>query len=489
MSSARGGIPIEVVEPSELTGAGARGGNVLTERCGAAIGAGIEEMCDQRRVQAQLVNQLYRYAGIGIVATMVNAAILVCILWNLVSHRVLLAWLGATVAVAGWRYALIHAHRKAALKELRPEWWGTILTAGLGLSGMLWGLAGVVLFPQNSTAHQAFIAFVLAGMVAGAVGTCSSVLKAFVSFSFPALLPILFRFLLIGDNLHTAMCFMTLLFLVLTFLTARHINSSARELVALKEHFADRVGERTAELIRSNDSLSREIAERQRAENHLRESEAQIRAALREKEVLLTEIHHRVKNNLAVIISILKMQYSRRVDPRVKEALQDCHHRVSAMALIHESLFQSEDLAGVPLGSFARNLSENLRQVMLIGQSKLGIEVAVEAEGVRLPLDEAMPCGLILNELLTNALKYAFPDREDGRILISAQLSDHGVFQLVVRDNGIGFSTDIDPEHSNTLGFRLIASLVKHQMEGNWEARNENGACITVRWPTAMKRK
>jgi two-component sensor histidine kinase len=235
-------------------------------------------------------------------------------------------------------------------------------------------------------------------------------------------------------------------------------------LVGLKEHFADKVAERTAELGRANEALNREIAE---------------------KEVLLKEVHHRVKNNLAVIISLLRMQSSRIVDPPAKEALQDCHDRVKAMALVHELLYQSEDLAAIPLASYARALSDNLMQMMSAGQKGTGTRVIIDAEGVRLPIDQAMPCGLILNELITNALKYAFPDREGGQIHISARLNGGGVFELGVQDDGVGLPPNFNLEHCNNLGFRIISALVEHQMEGHWEARNANGARFSIRWPSS----
>jgi two-component sensor histidine kinase len=448
----------------------------------------LERVSGQERVQAQLLDQLYERAPLGIFATVTNSAILVFILWGLVAHWTLLAWFGTGFVLALVRYGLIRAYRTAAFKTIPVEWWRRLQVTGLGLSGTVWGAAGLFLFPRESTAHQAFIAFVLAGMVAGAAGTFAPVFPGFVAFSLPALAPIFVRFLIAGDDLHTAMSLMTLLFGVLTFLTARHINASATELLTLKEQFAEKVAQRTEELISANRELSREIADRQEAERTREQAEGQIRAALREKEVLLKEIHHRVKNNLAVIVGILKMQSSRIRDPRAREAFQDCYDRVTAMALIHEALYQSEDLAAIPLAAYARELSDNLVQMMLVGDRSIGIQVVIEAETVQLPIDEAMPCGLILNELLTNALKYAFADRQNGRIVISAQVLGNGLFELVVKDNGVGLPAPLDLENPKTLGFRLISTLVRHQMEGTWQATNEDGACIRVRWPSSSKR-
>jgi two-component sensor histidine kinase len=436
-------------------------------------------MADQRHVQAQLYDQLYQHLPVGIIATVVNAIIVAFILWKLVSHTVLLVWLGANLVAAGVRSVLLFAYRQSSWK-MTAQWWRICQVAGIAVSGTLWGATGIFLFPEASTAHQVFVAFVLAGMVAGAVGMCSSVRVAFVLFSVPALVPLIVRFFLMGDHLHLAMGGMTFLFLILTFAITRQINRSATELVAFKEHFAAKVAERTHELIRANEGLNREIVDRQGAE-------ARIRSALREKELLLKEVHHRVKNNLAVIISILKMQSSRIPDPRGKEALQDCYDRVKAMALIHETLYQSDDLAAIPLADYARRLAENLRQMMLPEERRTAIRVTVEAEGVQLPIDEAMPCGLLLNELLTNSLKYAFANRPGGHIVVAAHISEDGRFQLSVRDDGVGLPAGLDLENPKTLGFRIISILVNHQMEGTWEAKNDRGAWITIQWPTPAK--
>lgn len=221
-----------------------------------------------------MIAELYKRAPIGIVATLVNASILVIVLWKLVSHSALILWLIVTLLAALSRFIHVIRFHRISPEIDQSGSWGRRFIANAGLSGLLWGSAGVFLIPVESTAHQAFIAFVLAGMVAGAVGTFSSVMPAFLAFSLPALCPIFFRFISFGDDIHLAMSAMTLLFMMLTFFTARHINLSSRELVEIKEQFSDQVAERTAQLRTSNEELIQEIEERKRIEGALERSKA-----------------------------------------------------------------------------------------------------------------------------------------------------------------------------------------------------------------------
>jgi len=228
----------------------------------------------KQRVHARLVAELFKRAPIGIVATLVNASILVLVLWKLISHSALILWLAVTLIAALSRFVQVTRFHRISPEIDKAGIWGRWFFANIGFSGILWGAAGVFLFPVESTAHQALIAFVLAGMVAGAVGTFSSVMPVFLVFSLPTLCPILVRFMFFGDDIHLAMSAMTLLFMILTFFTARHINFSIRELVEIKEQFADTVKERTAELSTSNEELIQEIEERKRMEEALERSKA-----------------------------------------------------------------------------------------------------------------------------------------------------------------------------------------------------------------------
>ena len=223
-------------------------------------------------VHAELVRQVLRLAPIGIGATLLNAVILVIVLWKIISHPLLITWLSVTLFLALLRSLFLFKHWSASIQPNQAYQLGQTLVIGLGLSGMIWGLAGIFLFPVDSPTHQTLVVFVLCGMVAGAMSAFSSLYKAFVAFTLPALSPILVRFFIIGDDIHYAMSGMTFIFIILTLFIAKRISATNTELIELKEHLAQMVEERTAELLFINKQLSQEIGERKSAEEKVRES-------------------------------------------------------------------------------------------------------------------------------------------------------------------------------------------------------------------------
>ncbi len=204
------------------------------------------------------------------------------------------------------------------------------------------------------------------------------------------------------------------------------------------------------------EQAQQEIAERRRAEE-------KIKASLREKEVLLQEIHHRVKNNLQIIASLLSLQSRYVEDPQALAVFTDSQHRIRSMALIHEKLYRSENLAQIDFAEYIRDLAAYLFQAH--NANGRGITLNVQAGDVLLSVDTAIPCGLILNELVSNALKHAFPDDKGGEIGIALQMNDDQLLTLIVRDNGVGFPTDVDFQNTTSLGLQLVNTLVK-QLQG-----------------------
>ncbi len=211
-----------------------------------------------------------------------------------------------------------------------------------------------------------------------------------------------------------------------------------------------------------------------------KKAEEQIRTALKEKEVLLKEIHHRVKNNLQVVSSLLSLQASRLADDQQREPFQVSQERLQAMILIHEQLYRSENLAEISFGEFIERQAHELCRAYGVNSEKVNLEI--RAEGVRLDIDKAIPCGLIVTELLTNALKYAFPGEKAGKITIQLLSGQDAMVTLKISDNGVGLPVSLDIRHSNSLGMRLVCALTE-QLEGNIEFKRQGGTEFMIQFP------
>jgi len=189
-----------------------------------------------------------------------------------------------------------------------------------------------------------------------------------------------------------------------------------------------------------------------------KEAEEQIRDSLEEKEVLLKEIHHRVKNNLQIISSLLHLQAARLDDGTLRKAFEDSQHRIRSMALIHEELYKSPDVARIDFRAFVTRLVDNL--VDAFGASGT-ISTTIDMDASQLTIDRAIPMGLIVNELVSNALKYAFPDGRQGTVRIELRVgSERDTFSLSVVDDGVGVPEHITLDSPESLGLRLVSSLV-----------------------------
>jgi two-component sensor histidine kinase len=230
---------------------------------------------------------------------------------------------------------------------------------------------------------------------------------------------------------------------------------------------------RTQELAQLSDKLMVELAERRRAED-------QVKASLQEKEVLLKEIHHRVKNNLQVVSSLLHLQSEQIQDPRITEAFRDSQNRVRSMALIHERLYQSENLAVIDFAAYVHNLAEHLLHSYGVGMENVTLDV--EADAVSLDIDTAAPCGLLLNELVSNALKHGFPDGRKGVIQVGLCSDQDGHLTLTISDDGVGFPKDLDMQNTRSLGLQLVQTLVQ-QLDGRIEVHRRNGTAFRVTFP------
>jgi two-component sensor histidine kinase len=210
----------------------------------------------------------------------------------------------------------------------------------------------------------------------------------------------------------------------------------------------------------------------------LKTREQELEIALDHNRMLLKEVNHRVKNNLSVVASLLHLQTSQVKDPRDAELFREAESRVKVMAKIHELLYRSITLDTVPAGEFFSNIAQHL--IRSYSRRETGLHV--ECGDLTLGLETVIPCGLIINELVTNALKYAFPEDRIGIIVIS--LAGDAPFSLVltVRDNGIGLPEELDPDQVESLGLTLVNSLTA-QLGGTLQIERVGGACFTIRFP------
>ncbi len=233
----------------------------------------------------------------------------------------------------------------------------------------------------------------------------------------------------------------------------KEIESTTMELKRYSGHLEELVRERTSEIMEANEKVT---------------------ASLQEKELLLSEIHHRVKNNLQIISSLLRLQ-SRFIKDRdidIKTILDDCRSRIRSMALIHEKLYMANDFANIDLNDYIKSVSDELLRSYNVATDKITLNM--EVEKIYFTIDTAIPLGLILNELITNSIKYAFPKDKNGIITIQLHRAGNERFRLRYRDNGIGIPDDVELEKPKTLGIHLIKTFLK-QLNGEWTLRSNDG--------------
>jgi PAS domain S-box-containing protein len=213
---------------------------------------------------------------------------------------------------------------------------------------------------------------------------------------------------------------------------------------------------------------------------HRKAEEERIRAALKEKDILLGEIHHRVKNNLQIVYSLLNLQSARIADPAAQDLLRDSQNRIHSMAVIHQTLYGSKDFARVDFALFIGTLLPALIRSYCVDADRISVRVDVEA--IRLPIDVAVPCGLVVNELITNAFRHAFRDRDRGEIRIALTRESANEAVLSVSDNGVGLPDHVDTAKTDTLGLQLVG-LLAGQMDGVVSIHRSDPTRISLRFP------
>jgi len=224
----------------------------------------------------------------------------------------------------------------------------------------------------------------------------------------------------------------------------------------------------------SRDSLNQEAREREKVEEALK-------ASLKEKEVLLKEIHHRVKNNMQIIQSLLNLQARKVKDPSLNQAIEDSNNRINSMALIHETLYLSGDLSQLNMDTYFNNLISALYRVY--SDPEAPVEWNVVVDGIHLDLDKSIACGLIVNELVSNSMKHAFTETQGGVIHISLTQSGAGQADLSVSDNGRGMPDDFRLDSSKTLGLQIVWLLAEGQLDGTIEIHKKDGLGFKLLFP------
>ncbi len=201
--------------------------------------------------------------------------------------------------------------------------------------------------------------------------------------------------------------------------------------------------------------------------------------SLEEKEILIKEVHHRVKNNLQVIASLLRMQARGLASEAAVEALRESQNRVESMAMIHEQLYETDDLREVDLARHAALLAANLSHSYGVDARRISVDIAIDP--LPLGVDRAIPAGLILNELISNALKHAFPDQRRGAIRVGGRLED-GQVAISVHDDGVGVPADFNVKESRSMGLEIVRILCR-QLHGVFEFDGTGGTTFRICFP------
>jgi len=245
-----------------------------------------------------------------------------------------------------------------------------------------------------------------------------------------------------------------------------------QKLKVFNDRLETKVGQRTLELRQTNESLLQEVHSREKAEALLRKS-------LQEKELLLKEIHHRVKNNLLVVASLLDWQANYIEDEKIIKMFENSQDRIHSMALIHEHLYKCDDLKRLNIAEYIKDLVDKIFYSYDVGGK--GIEFSINVEDIILNIETARPCGLMINELIGNALEHAFPKKNQNQGVISLDFkkATEDKMMLSVTDNGIGLSKDFDLEKSESLGLQLVHTLIE-QLDGELELDTTKGTTFKV---------
>ena len=218
-----------------------------------------------------------------------------------------------------------------------------------------------------------------------------------------------------------------------------------------------------------------------------KKQEETIKTALEEKHQLIRELYHRTKNNMQVIISMLMLQAMQYEDENIRELVKITVNRIQTMSLVHEKLYQSEKLSTIKLDEYINDLTQLLVHTFRISSDK--VNIVCDLQPIPALIDIAIPCGLIINELVSNAIKYAFPGKRTGTIKIELHPKDDGFISLRVSDNGIGVPPDFDFRSGKTIGLQTVAEITELQLQGTMDIERGTGFSCCVQFKNSLYRK
>ena len=253
-------------------------------------------------------------------------------------------------------------------------------------------------------------------------------------------------------------------------LELRHRNGHVTSVLYNASVYRDEKGKVAGVFAAARDISARKLAE------------AQLHASLREKEILLREIHHRVKNNMQVITSLLDLQAKSSGNKELMEILLDSQRRIRSMALVHEKFYDSKDFTKINLTEYVRTLSQELFQSYKTAPEKIDLIIQIHRD-VYMDINKVIPCGMILNELISNALKHAFPGDRQGELQIIIYETKNTEVEIIVCDNGVSLPNDVDIHQPRTVGLYLVNGLVKNQLDGQIEVRRGAGTEFRIKFP------
>jgi PAS domain S-box-containing protein len=213
---------------------------------------------------------------------------------------------------------------------------------------------------------------------------------------------------------------------------------------------------------------------------HREQAEVKLRSALAEKEVLLKEVHHRVKNNLQIVSSLLHLQAQTIKNPQILRAIQESQNRIESISLIHKNLYTNPNIGKLDIAEYINNLVTGILISYQINPGQIGLQTDIDS--VILNVDQAIACGLIINELISNALKHAFPDLLSGEISISLHKNENHDIEMIIRDNGVGLADNIDWNGTTSLGLSLVYDLVTEQLEGSITIERNQGTIFNIQF-------